>query len=320
MQSRMRIEGLIAATFSTFKKDGSVDLDLIPAMVERLIGEGIKGIFICGTNGEGPNLTIEERMLIAEQYAKTINKRILLLVHVGHSSITESKKLAAHAQKIGADAISSVSAFYFKPGSAATMVDCMAEIASAAPRLPFYYYHIPALTGVAIDVLEFLKLGEQKIPSLAGIKYTASTLHEYQACLNYKNGRFDILFGYDELLLPALSVGAKGAIGSTYTFAAPVYLQILEHFKNNRITAAQEMQYNAIKMIQCLAKYSPIPTQKAIMKIMGTDLGPCRLPLNTLTDLQLNEIKGRLEEAGFFATLESLPVAENIAEVNGVMK
>jgi N-acetylneuraminate lyase len=316
----MRVEGLIAATFSTFKKDGSVDVELIPVLVEKLISEGIKGIFICGTNGEGPNLTLEERMLIAEQYAKAINKRILLLVHVGHSSIAESKKLAAHAQQIGADAISSVSAFYFKPGSAEVMVNCMAEIASAAPNLPFYYYHIPTLTGVAIDLLEFLKLGEQKIPTLAGIKYTASTLHEYQACLNYKNGKFDILYGYDELLLPALSVGAKGAIGSTYTFAAPMYLQIVEHFNQGRIAEAQAMQYSAIKMIQCLGKYSPIPTQKAIIKIMGIDLGPCRLPLNTLSSEQVNELKGRLEEAGFFATLKKLSVMESLEETNGVLK
>ena len=316
----MRVEGLIAATFSTFKKDGSVDVELIPVLVEKLISEGIKGIFICGTNGEGPNLTLEERMLIAEQYAKAINKRILLLVHVGHSSIAESKKLAAHAQQIGADAISSVSAFYFKPGSAETMVNCMAEIASAAPNLPFYYYHIPTLTGVAIDILEFLKLGEQRIPTLAGIKYTASTLHEYQACLNYKNGKFDILYGYDELLLPALSVGAKGAIGSTYTFAAPMYLQIVEYFNQGRIAEAQAMQYNAIKMIQCLGKYSPIPTQKAIIKIMGIDLGPCRLPLNTLTSEQVNELKGRLEETGFFTALKKLSVKQSLKETNGVLK
>jgi N-acetylneuraminate lyase len=259
-------------------------------------------------------------MLIAEQYVKAINKRIVLMVHVGHSSIAESKKLAAHAQKIGADAISSVSAFYFKPESAQTMVDCMAEIASAASNLPFYYYHIPAITGVAVNVLDFLKLGEKRIPSLAGIKYTASTLHEYQACLNYKKGKFDILFGYDELLLPALSVGAKGAIGSTYTFAAPIYFKILEHFKNGKIPAAQELQYSSIKMIQCLAKHSPIPTQKAIMKLLGIDLGPCRLPLNTLTNEQVAELKESLTETGFFTTLERLSGLESIEATNGTQK
>lgn len=314
----MRIEGLIAATFSTFKQDGSLDLALIPALVEKLIDDGIKGLFICGTNGEGPNLTIEERMLIAEEYARVVNKRILLMVHVGHSSIRESRKLAAHAEQIGADAISSVSAFYFKPNSVESMVTSMAEIASAAPHTPFYYYHIPALTGVTIDMLEFLKLSERKLPTLAGIKYTASTLHEYQACLNYKNGKFDILFGYDEMLLPALAVGAKGAIGSTYTFAASIYLDILASFRQGRIDEARDMQYNSIRMIRCLGKYSPIPTQKAILKLMGQDLGPCRFPLNTLTADQVTELQHSLVEAGFFETLEKLSLKPVTG--NGVMK
>ncbi|MDQ3276906.1 MAG: dihydrodipicolinate synthase family protein [Bacteroidota bacterium] len=316
----MRIEGLVAATFSTFHEDGSVNTSLIPDLVDKLIAEGVKGIFICGTNGEGPNLTIEERMQIAEEYVRAINKRILLLVHVGHSTIAEARKLAAHAEQIGADAISSVSAFYFKPTSVETMVACMAEIAAAAPSLPFYYYHIPALTGVAVDALDFLTLGEQKIPTLAGIKYTAATLHEYQACLNYKNGKFDILFGYDELLLPALSVGARGAIGSTYTFAAPIYLEVVEHFRKGRIEAAQEAQYKAVKMIQCLGKYSPIPTQKAILKLMGTDLGPCRLPLNTLSAAQVSDLRSMLEEKGFFETMETFAAHEAILPANGVLK
>jgi N-acetylneuraminate lyase len=316
----MRIEGLIAATFSTFKKDGSVNIELIPPIVEKLIDDGIKGIFICGTNGEGPNLTIEERMLVAEEYARVINKRILLLVHVGHSSIEESKKLAAHAQQAGADAISSVAAFYFKPNSVDTLVNSIAEIASAAPDTPFYYYHVPALTGVSMDMVEFLRLGEQKIPSLTGIKYTASTLHEYQACLKYKNGKYDILFGYDEMLLPALAVGAKGAIGSTYTFAAPIYLDIINHFRHGRIAEAQERQYDSIKMVQCLSRFSPIPTQKAIMKLLGIDMGPCRLPLTTLTDKQVVELKSSLDQAGFFTTLENLSALAGVNSANGTMK
>lgn len=315
----MRIDGLVAATFSTFNKDGSVNPSLIPPLVEKLINDGIKGIYICGTNGEGPNLTIEERKQIAEEYAKAIDKRILLLVHVGHSSIAESKKLAAHAQQIGADAISAVAAFYFKPDSVETLVNSMAEIASAASHTPFYYYHIPHLTGVAMDLTEFLRLGEQRIPTLAGIKYTASTLHEYQACLNYKQGKFDILFGFDEMLLPALSVGAKGAIGSTYTFAAPMYIEVLNFFKQGKLKEAQESQFHAIEMIRCLFKYSPIPTQKAIMKLLGMDLGPCRLPLPTLTDKQVTELKSSLEQARFFEHLEKLTGLAATGPENGLL-
>ena len=200
---KMKIQGLIAAAFTPFNEDGSLNLGLVPALVEKLSQDGLKGIFVCGSNGEGPNMTTEERMKVAEAFVKAANKRLLIIVHVGHSSIAESKKLAVHAQAIGADAFSSVAAFYFKPTSVETLVHCMAEIASGAPQLPFYYYHIPILTGVGMDMIDFLKYAGNLIPNLAGIKYTSATIHEYQSCLELDNGRFDVLFGFDELLLPA---------------------------------------------------------------------------------------------------------------------
>lgn len=314
----MKIEGLIAATFGAFNEDGSLNLSIIPAIVEKMIEDGLTGVFICGTNGEGPNLTIEERMAVAEAYIKAADKRILVLVHVGHPSIAESKKLAVHAQQIGADAISSVAAFYFKPTSAQNLVNSIAEIAAAAPTLPFYYYHIPHLTGVVIDMIEFLSLSEDKIPNLAGIKYTATTIHEYQACLNYKNGKYDILYGLDEMLLPALSVGAKGAIGSTYTYAAPLYLKVIELFKANKLTEARQTQFNLVEMVRCIIKFSPIPSQRAIMKMQGFELGPSRLPLVNLTNQQLSALKNSLDEVGFFDLLKKHKTVKEPGG-NGVM-
>jgi len=302
----MKIEGLIAATFGTFHEDGTLNLEIIPSLVEMLIVDGLTGVFICGTNGEGPNLTIEERMAVAEAYVKAVNKRILVLVHVGHTSIAESRKLAAHAAEIGADAISSVAAFYFKPTSVQNLVESMAEIAAAAPELPFYYYHIPTLTGVGMDMIEFLRLSEEVIPNLAGIKYTASTLHEYQACVNYKIGKYDILFGFDEMLLSALSVGAKGAIGSTYTFAAPLYLKVVELFEQGKIKEAQQMQLQSVEMVRCLVKFPPIPAQRAIMKMQGFDLGTCRLPLKGLSEQDTITFKSSLDNMGFFELLNQL--------------
>ena len=302
----MKIEGLIAATFGTFQEDGSLNLAIIPSLVEKLIADGLRGVFICGTNGEGPNLTVEERMAVAEAYVQAANKRILVLVHVGHTSIAESRKLAAHAARIGADAISSVAAFYFKPTSVQNLAESMAQIASAAPQLPFYYYHIPTLTGVGLDMIEFLRLGEELIPNLAGIKYTAATLHEYQACVNYQNGRYDILFGFDEMLLPALAVGAKGAIGSTYTYAAPLYLKVVELFGQGNIAEARQMQLQSVEMVRCLVKYPPIPAQRAIMKMQGFDLGTCRLPLKGLSEQDTLAFRASLDEMSFFELLNQL--------------
>ncbi|TCK80845.1 dihydrodipicolinate synthase family protein [Albibacterium bauzanense] len=299
-----KIEGLIAASFAAYKDNGEINLDIIPEIVENLIADGLAGVFICGTNGEGPNLTIEERMAIAEAYVKAVNKRIIVMVHVGHSSIYEAKKLAAHAQGLGVDAISSVSAFYFKPSSVKALVISMAEIASAAPETPFYYYNIPHLTGISMDMLEFLNLAEELIPSFRGVKYTASTLHEYEACLNHKDGKFDILFGFDEMLLPALAVGAKGAVGSTYTFAAPLYNRIIECFQNNQLKEARDLQMMSIKMVQSLVKFAPIPAQRAIVGFKGINLGPCRLPLLELKASDKELLIEELEKKEFFSTVK----------------
>jgi len=306
-----KITGLIAATFAAYHEDGTINLEIIPAIVDKMINDGLSGVFICGTNGEGPNLTIDERMKIASAYVKAANKRILVLVHVGHSSIAECRKLASHAEEIGADAISSVAAFYFKPSNVKNLVDSMAAIAAAAPNTPFYYYNIPTLTGVALDMIEFLAQAEQAIPTLAGIKYTASTLHEYQACLNYEDGKFDILFGFDEMLLPALAVGAKGAIGSTYTFAAPLYLKVIQLYNEGKNEEAAAMQLHSVNMVRCLVKYPPIPAQRAIMKMEGFELGKCRLPLVPLNNEEESKFKAALEEINFFNVVNNAIILEN---------
>jgi len=310
-----KITGLIAATFAGYREDGTINLDIIPSLVDKMIADGLSGVFICGTNGEGPNLTIEERMAVAEAYVKAAQKRILVLVHVGHSSIAECRKLAAHAASIGADAISSVAAFYFKPASVQNLVESMAQIASAAPQLPFYYYHIPTLTGVGMDMVEFLRLAEDVIPNLAGIKYTASTLHEYQACVNYKQGKFDILFGYDEMLLGALAVGAKGAVGSTYTFSAKLYLNIMKLYDQDQKEKAREMQSLSVEMVRCLVQFPPIPAQRAIMKMFGFDLGVCRMPLKELSEKEAAMLEASLEAINFFDIVESCSVNVEMANL-----
>jgi N-acetylneuraminate lyase len=303
-----KIEGLLAAVFTPFHEDGSLNLGLIPSLVDKMVTDGLKGIFICGSNGEGPNMTTEERMKVAEEFVKAANGRILIIVHVGHSSIAEAKILAAHAAEIGANAFSSVAAFYFKPVSVQNLADCMAEIAAAAPDLPFYYYHIPHLTGMNMDMVEFLQSAGDLIPNLAGIKYTATTLQEYQACLNFEDRRFDILFGVDEMLLPALAVGARGAIGSTYTFAAPLFLKTVEAFNRGDLTAAREHHAYMVDVIRILLKYPPIPGQKAIMKMLGWDMGPCRLPLTTLSQESFDRFYKELEEISFFDIVSSAPL------------
>lgn len=278
-----KTKGLIAATFTPMDVNGGLDLDRIHPMVEKLIADGIKGIFICGSTGEGPSLTSDERMLLAEAFVKAVARRIKIFVHVGHNSIAEAKALAAHAQKTGADYISATPPCYFKINTVPVLIDCLAEIASGAPDLPMYYYNIPGLTGVSLDMVEFLQQAERSLPSLAGIKYTTPLIHEYQACLNFKNKRFDVLYGTDEMLLSAIAAGAKGYIGSTYNFAAPLYLKMINAFKSGDMETAQRLQLKSVKIVRIINKYGGLPAQKVIMRLKTIDCGPVRLPLKHLT-------------------------------------
>jgi N-acetylneuraminate lyase len=294
-----KTDGLISAFFTPLHADGSINEILIAELVDRMVVDGLTGVFVGGTNGEGPSLTLEERMLLTETVVKASGGRLRVIVHVGHASIAEAKKLAKHAGESGADAISAVASFYFKPSSVENLVACMAEIASAAPELPFYYYHIPAVTGVKVDPLVFMQLAELQISNFTGIKFSDPELWVYEGCLNYKNGKFDVLYGVDENLLSALAIGCRGAIGSTYNFAGPLYLKVRSHFDNGRIQEAREIMSWLIKVVSIMAQFSAVPSQKAIMKLLGFEMGPSRLPLTRLTDEQTDRLYSELQHIGF---------------------
>lgn len=297
---RNNIEGMIAAAFTPMKENGDVDTTRIPAMVEHLIGRGVKGLFVCGSTGEGPSLTTAERKEVAEAFVQASARRIPIFVHVGHNSIAEAKGLAAHAQAIGADYISATPPAYFKISTVDTLIACLAVIASGAPELPFYYYNIPSLSGVSLDMRELLQRAGQALPTLAGIKYTTPLIHEFQSCLNYNGREYDLLYGTDEMLLSALVVGAKGYIGSTYNFVAPLYHKLISAFDQGDNKTAARMQMISVEMVRLIVQYGGLAAQKCMMKLAGMDCGPVRLPLRNLQAAEISSLEAALRQMGFF--------------------
>ena len=297
----MRFKGLVAAPFTPFKKSGAVDLGMIERLAASLETNRVAGAFVCGTTGEGVSMTTAERMKVAERWQASAGKKLRVIVHVGHTSLGDSRALAAHAQKIGASAVGCMAPFCFKPSKAEDLAAFCAEVAAAAPGLPFYYYHIPCVTGVTIPAFDFLRAAADNIPNLAGIKFTHENLMDFGACVRWEGGRFDCLYGRDEMLLAGLAVGAEGAIGSTYNYAAPVYHRIIAAYKRGDMAAAQEQQARANAMIAVLIRYGGMPPAgKAFMKAIGLDCGPVRLPLRPLTDEQAEALRAEAEAAGFF--------------------
>ena len=154
------LTGLIAAVHTPMNSDGSLNLSIIEKQAESLISNGVNGVFVCGTNGEGLSLTIDERMKVARRWVDVAEKNLNIIIHVGHDCLYDNQALASHAQEIGAHAIASVGTSFFKPKDAKSLADFCAMIADSAPRLPFYYYHIPGLSGVNIPMIEFLREGQ----------------------------------------------------------------------------------------------------------------------------------------------------------------
>jgi N-acetylneuraminate lyase len=295
-----RFCGLMAATYTPMYEDGALKLDAVPKMVDHLERSGVAGIYICGSTGEGMSLSGEQRREVAEAYVAAARGRLKTVVQVGHNSLTEAHDLAAHAGRIGADAISATAPSYFKVDSAVTLAESMAEVASGAPHLPFYYYHIPSLTGASLDMVEFLQVAGQRIANLVGLKYTTPMVHEYQACLELDEGRFDVLWGCDEMLLSALVVGARGAIGSTYNVAAPLYRRIIAAFEDGDLDNARRLQYQSVQMVRTVFRYPFHAAMKQILKMQGIDCGWCRLPQRRLTQAEVTDLKLDLEQIGFF--------------------
>jgi len=295
------LTGLIAAPHTPMHPDGSLNLDMIDKQAQCLIANGIKAVFVCGSTGEGISLSTPERVQVVEKWKDASDDALPILVQVGHHSLTEAKALAGHAEaKIAARGIASIAPSYFKPKRIEDLVSFCAEVASAAPNTPFYYYHQPGNSGVNFSMPEFLKIAADRIPNFAGLKYSDGDLMDFGRCLDFDQGRFDILFGQDETLLAALAIGARGAIGSTYNFAAPLYHNIINAYQAGDMPAAQAAQARARDLVALLAEYGSLSAIKAASKAIGIDCGPCRLPLRTLTAEQYEQFVARLEQIGFF--------------------
>ena len=301
------LSGLIAAPHTPFRPDGALALELVAQQARLLAHNGVSGAFICGTTGEGPSLTNDERRKVAEAWIAARPAGLAVVVHVGHLCLADARSLAAHAQQIGADAIATVAPSFFKPAAQAELVEWCAQVAAGAPTLPFYYYTIPSMTGVALSSADFLAAAESRIPNLVGIKFTFENLMDFTRATTHAGGKFNVLFGRDETLLAGLGLGAKGAVGSTYNFAAPLYLRIIDAFKRGDLEAARRDQTRAIEFIGVLDRHGGLAAGKAAMKLIGLDCGPVRLPLRALTARDEASLREGFEKIGFFDYASKLP-------------
>ena len=297
-----KIIGLIDAPFTPFYENGEVNYEPIPAYTAMLQKNGLQGVFINGSSGEGYMLTDEERMKLAEAWVAAAPEGFKVIVHVGSCCVKASRKLAEHAQKIGAWGVATMAPPFPKIGRIEELVKYIEEIACGAPDLPFYYYHIPAFNGAFLPMVKLLEAVDGRVPNFAGIKYTFESIYEYNQCRLYKDGKFDMLHGQDETILPSLAMGgAQGGIGGTTNYNGKELVGIIEAWKAGDLELARERQNFSQEVINVICHYrGNIVGGKRIMKLIGLDLGKNRTPFQNMTDDEEAAMKAELEAINFF--------------------
>ena len=284
----------IAAVHTPMKRDGSLNLDAVADQARHLETQDVSGIFVGGSTGEAPSLATAERMALTESWAAEEAFSDRIMVHVGHNCLREAGSLAEHAASQGAAGIAMYAPSFFKPPSTESLITCCAKVASRAPDIPFYYYHLPRLTSVRFNPSSFLLRGKDSIPNLRGIKYSASRMFGFEQCVKLNDGQFDVYFGVDELLLGALASGCRLAIGSTYNFAASRYRKMEQAYRAGRLASASDHSTAIAGLGRALAEAGDIASTKACMSFFGVDLGPVRAPLSNLTKSDLRRLEQRL--------------------------
>jgi len=278
---RKPLRGLVAATYTPMDDKGAVLFDRIGPMVEHLVTIGVEGLFPCGSTGEGLSLTTEEREQVTETLISANAGRLPVAVHVGHNSVRDACRLAAHAESHAADAIASIAPGFYKPNSAAELVSFLHEIALAASATPLFYYHFPARVSTNIALEEILELG-LGISNFAGVKYTHNDFDELGKCRERYAGRYDLLFGRDELFLKSLQHGFVDFVGSTYNHAIPIFLALRQAFEAGDDAECLRLQGVVDELLDLIISVPAFSGQKFLMEASGFDCGPSRCPLPRL--------------------------------------
>lgn len=290
---------LIAAAYTPFAADGSLYLDVVPRQAEWLAAAGVDGVFVGGTTGESLSLSVPERIALAEAWVEPARRHNLrLLIHVGAASLVDTRELAVHAAGVAAAGISAMAPCYFKPSRIGDLADYLAAVAAAAPAIPFYYYDIPAWTGVRFRSSQLLEQYAERIPTLAGIKYTSDDWVDFQRCVAVAGERFRMYWGCDEALIVGLTLGAVGAIGSTFNFLAVEAREVVRAYQAADTQAARVAQYRVVQLVDAIASHGYLPASKALLADLGLDCGTVRPPLAPLTAADRQQLRAACEKAG----------------------
>jgi N-acetylneuraminate lyase len=300
-----RLSGLIPAAVTPMGADGSIHLTMVDRLVEHYVALGSDGLFVNGTTGESVSLSTDERMRLAQRWCEVVRSAALPVgVNVTHTSLPDCRAMATHATKIGAAAFSVMAPYYFKPKGIDDLVAFCAEVAGAAPGLPFYYYHYPRLTGVTLNVADLFARALDRIPNLAGFKYSSENLIDVGNTLDLSTEARPItaFYGFEAMMLGALAIGVSDFIGGSFNFNLPTFRRLKQAIERGDLATARIEQARGRAIVTPMRRHDFPAATKVVMKLLGIDCGPVRLPMRNLSETDVAELRNVLERGGLLQT------------------
>ncbi|XP_057652421.1 N-acetylneuraminate lyase-like isoform X1 [Diorhabda carinulata] len=291
--------GLCAPVFTIFNKDLSINTQTIPEYARFLAKNGIDGVLVHGTTGEGVSMTVAERKAVVDVWAKVVKEtKQHLMVQVGGCPLPDAVEMAKHAELVGADSILCHAELFFKPHTPSELVDYLKYVGEAAPNTPLLYYHIPGWTGININMETFINEAVKRIPTFQGIKYTSTDLEAGLAALKTNNGKHAVFLGADTLLASAFGSGFDSAIGTSLNMLPQYAVKILKAAKENNIAEARKLQHVLTEAVNIISKDGAwVPTMKVAMNLITPiNVGVARPPLKNLTEAQIEDMRKSLKE------------------------
>lgn len=257
-----------------------VNYPMLEQLLRRQLDAGVRSIVICGTTGESPTLSDEEKLTMFQRAKACVGKDGLIIAGTGSNCTKHSVALSMAAERVGADALLVVSPYYNKATPDGLYAHYKA-IANAV-HIPIILYNVPSRTGVDIPVSVYQRLSE--IPNIAGVKEASTDITKIARIKAACPPDFCIWSGNDDMVVPAMSLGAQGVI-SVLSNVAPVETQAMAQAAlAGDFDTAAALQTDMLPLIQLLfCEVNPIPV-KAAMKLIGYDCGECRLPLCAMTE------------------------------------
>ena len=286
--------GAYAALVTPYRKDGSVNEEMIERLVEHGLENGLRGFYLTGSTGEGFLLSPDERVLVYERAVKAARGRAKLIAHVGALSTDEAVSLARRAAKAGVDWVSSVAPVYFGQNFDAAFAHYKAI--AGATDLPFMIYSVGAQVVPDRDAKFF------DIPNVKGMKYTGYAYWTVKQLKRRLSKEAIFFAGADEQELCAFAYGDtfSGCIGTTDNMIPAHHARICALAAEGRFTEAQPLMDDVVRFVELVVSAPNASYWKSAMRYIGLDCGPARSPAGQpLSDAEYEAYAAKIDALGF---------------------